>query len=82
MNSSNSPGGWARLFALCVLLASGAAGAADEPAASEPADNPPAVTESAPTPAAPAAGSADSPSDYEASEQISEDLSVSFPVDI
>ena len=32
--------------------------------------------------AAPAPGGEESPFDYEASEQISEDLSVSFPVDI
>jgi hypothetical protein len=48
-----------------------------EGAAPEPTeDNTPATAETAPD------GSDDSPFDYQASEQISEDLSVSFPIDI
>ena len=35
-----------------------------------------------PTPETPAVAGGDSPFDYRSSEQISEDLSVSFPVDI
>jgi uncharacterized protein involved in high-affinity Fe2+ transport len=46
-----------------------------EPAAVEPAAVEPAAVE-------PAAQDEDSPFDYRSSEEISEDLSVSFPVDI
>jgi hypothetical protein len=73
----------AALLATLVLPGAGAlaqdpeAGAPDpqgvEPAAGEPA------TETEP---APAERDGDNPFDYEASEEISEDLSVSFPVDI
>ncbi len=56
----------------------------DQPPAASPAPAPAASP--APAPAATAGGatggSKRDPSDYEASEQISEDLSVSFPVDI
>jgi hypothetical protein len=51
-------------------------GAPDSAPPARPGDATAATTEPAP------AGSDDSPFDYQASEQISEDLSVSFPVDI
>lgn len=71
---SSRPRPWLPLTALAaLLLALPLAGQDAEPVAPEP--------EPVPQTAAPAAP-ADSPFDYEASEQISEDLSVSFPVDI
>ncbi len=56
----------------------GQAQAADDKAAA--ADSGESEATPAPTPAPQASG--DDPFDYRASEQISEDLSVSFPVDI
>ncbi len=68
-------------LALLALLAAGPAlGQATDPEAAE-ADRPAQEqtgAEPEPEPARPA----EDPFDYEASEQISEDLSVSFPVDI
>ena len=68
----------ARLALLCLLLGAFA------PAGAQPPGSVPADTAE---PAAETVDSADDgsgrpPDDYEASEQISEDLSVSFPVDI
>jgi hypothetical protein len=73
---------------LLVLAVSGAL--AQEPQPDTPDESAPvtaettaptAAGEEAPVPAA-TAGRETSPFDYRASEQISEDLSVSFPVDI
>ena len=55
--------------------------AADEPAPAAPPEQPPA-NDSATGAVERPAGADRSPSDYRSSEQISEDLSVSFPVDI
>ncbi len=85
MTTGNSRSRYRRLLALCTLLAAGAVGA-DEP--TEPAGqdassgNSGGSSSETSAPAAAGGGSDDSPFDYEASEQISEDLSVSFPVDI
>jgi hypothetical protein len=79
---------YTRIIAGAVLLFSLAAGA-QEPAAqaTTPSPSEPAKTSAATEAAtagepAPAAADDTSPSDYRASEKISEDLSVSFPVDI
>jgi hypothetical protein len=45
-------------------------------------DTPPVVQQKPPEPAPTREPNEDSPYDYRASEEISEDLSVSFPVDI
>ena len=45
-------------------------------------ETPPAVEQEQPAPARTGEPNEDSPYDYRASEEISEDLSVSFPVDI
>ncbi len=70
---------------LALLLAAlpQASLAQDEPArtAPPPAEQPADAADGEAEPAPPA-GQDDSAFDYEASEQISEDLSVSFPVDI
>ncbi len=82
----------ARTLALSTALALWLAvtGAIAQPPAPEPAEagavEPPAAgggqqEQATPPPAAPARGDP-SPFDYRPSEQISEDLSVSFPVDI
>ncbi|TXS89279.1 hypothetical protein FV139_20290 [Parahaliea maris] len=65
---------------LLMLLATGLAGAQDpaDPNTPTDANTPAQATANAP----PARQQDDSPFDYQASEQISEDLSVSFPVDI
>ncbi len=78
--------GWYQhLLTLIIAFGSGAAFALDEPepdaSASATSETRPAATASQPA-AASAGNTDDSPFDYEASEQISEDLSVSFPVDI
>ncbi|QIB66036.1 hypothetical protein [Kineobactrum salinum] len=70
-----------RLLGLLLIVAAASVpaqeeGAASQPPADEAADE---QQEAAPLPAEKDSGS---PFDYEASEQISEDLSVSFPVDI
>lgn len=77
---------------ICLLLLTMAATwslAQEEPAAEKtpPEQSPPGSGEAAATEPSPAqdpaaAGDESSPFDYRASEQISEDLSVSFPVDI
>ena len=73
-------------LATATVLALGAISVSSQPAADEPA--PAATTEQPPANDSPTGGAqrpanADkSPSDYRPSEQISEDLSVSFPVDI
>jgi hypothetical protein len=73
-----------RLLSLIVfagmIASSGAASAQD--AEGEPTAPGSVETERAEPPAAPAPASEESPFDYESSEEISEDLSVSFPVDI
>ncbi|MCR9187111.1 MAG: hypothetical protein NXH81_17050 [Halieaceae bacterium] len=73
----------------CLLLAASAivcpAAAQETPEATateEPAARITAAPEPAESPATRPASGPGSPLDYEASEQISEDLSVSFPVDI
>ena len=74
------------LLALVLLL--GAALVASQPAGDEPAptdttEQPAADTGSDPADGgAAASGPQRAPSDYRSSEQISEDLPVSFPVDI
>jgi len=79
-----------RLIALYLVLATGSAFAQPEgndpgpagdskPAGTDQQSNP-GEMQQAPPPAQ--AASEDSPFEYESSEQISEDLSVSFPVDI
>jgi len=67
---------------LAILLLSLAAARAQEAADpnQQPAETAPATPAEPATKAPP--NKEDSPFDYEASEQISEDLSVSFPVDI
>ena len=72
-------------LATAMVLALGAISVSSQPAADEPA--PAATTEQPPandsaTGGERPANTDKSPSDYRASEQISEDLSVSFPVDI
>lgn len=73
---------------LCLTLLLAALPLASPLAQDAPAQPPPAPAEEAPDAAdadtgpAAASGQDDSAFDYEASEQISEDLSVSFPVDI
>lgn len=79
---------------LLLLTLSAPVGAQDNDAATDPAGQKEAPAPSAPSPATePAAsggagdrqapfGTAPTPQDYEASEQIREDLPVSFPVDI
>lgn len=70
---------------LLTLLLGSTALVAQETDPQEPApkDEAPATTEPAAQPAAPEpAANDDSPFDYRSSEEISEDLSVSFPVDI
>ncbi len=80
---------------MCLVLLLGATPLHAQPeqssGSSAPADtgaaNEPAATGQAPAPDKPAAntasaGSANSPFDYRASEEISEDVPVSFPVDI
>ena len=71
---------------LTLLLSSTPLLAQDaEPEAPTSKDEAPAKAEPAAKPAAPApapAANDDSPFDYRSSEKISEDLSVSFPVDI
>lgn len=69
---SSCPRQWLPLTMLAALLLA-------QPLAAQDAD--PVEAEPEPETAAPAAP-AGSPFEYEASEQISEDLSVSFPVDI
>ena len=76
----------AKALSLMLLLAA-MPGLGQEPAQDEQEETAPAsetaVQETPETEAAePAASSDSSPFDYRASEQISEDLSVSFPVDI
>ena len=73
-------------LATAMVLALGAISlsaqpAADEPAPAAPPEQPPA-NDSATGAVERPAGADRSPSDYRSSEQISEDLSVSFPVDI
>jgi hypothetical protein len=65
----------ALLSAAAVSTAQEPGGAAPEPAAESGAESPDAAAGAEPDMERP-------PDDYEASEQISEDLSVSFPVDI
>ena len=70
---------------LLTLLLGSTPLAAQEADAQEPApkDEAPAKAEPAAKPATPApTANDDSPFDYRSSEKISEDLSVSFPVDI
>jgi hypothetical protein len=69
---------------LTLLLGSTALVAQEtDPQESAPKDEAPATAEPAAKPATPApAANDDSPFDYRSSEEISEDLSVSFPVDI
>ena len=70
--------------AILTLLLLWPAALLAQPAATEPEEDVAAAADEpadANTPA-PAENSDESPYDYEASEQISEDLSVSFPVDI
>ena len=69
---------------LTLLLGSTALVAQEtDPQESAPKDEAPAKAEPVAKPAAPApAANDDSPFDYRSSEEISEDLSVSFPVDI
>jgi hypothetical protein len=64
------------------LLAQDADAEAPAPKSEAPAKVEPAATPAAPAPAPAPAASDDSPFDYRPSEKISEDLSVSFPVDI
>jgi hypothetical protein len=73
------------LFAMAATwtLAQEQSGTAAEPPAEQtPAGSGEATPEPAPDPDQAATGDETSPFDYRASEQISEDLSVSFPVDI
>ena len=76
------------LVLLMWLGAAAPAQEAPEPAASEPPADQAAVPESeaapepAATPAPASAAAAKSPDSFTPSEEISEDLSVSFPVDI
>ena len=69
---------------LTLLLGSTALVAQEtEPQEPAPKDKTPATAEPAAKPATPApTANDDSPFDYRSSEEISEDLSVSFPVDI
>ncbi len=77
---------WARGLTLATALLSAGlshtAALAQEAGPEEPPreQEPDAAQDSEPAPAR--GGSEDSPYDYKASEEISEDLSVSFPVDI
>ena len=75
---------WARGQTLATALLSAGlsptAALAQEAAPEEPPREQEAGQDSEPPPAR--SGSEDSPYDYKASEEISEDLSVSFPVDI
>jgi hypothetical protein len=79
-----------RLAALCCLVAFGAlaeepAPPTEEDAAARPAANAPATGQRSPAnakPAATPAGTGKSPERFDPSEEISEDLSVSFPADI
>ncbi len=66
-------------FAAALLLGHGAF--AQQPA-EDPNQPPRETTSTSPGPSAASRGADTDPFDYEASEQISEDLSVSFPVDI
>jgi len=74
------------LSPLVLSLVLGAAVVLAQPAASESTDapEPPSKTqpENAPVESPPAAAPNESPFDYRPSEEISEDLPVSFPVDI
>ncbi len=68
---------------LAVLMLGSAVGLTQEEEAAPATPEPPADTEEVATGDSGAGPRRDeSPFDYEASEQISEDLSVSFPVDI
>lgn len=68
---------------LLVLLYNSGSHAQEAPEAQEPASQEPADKQAAEeVPPEPAKSSDEDPFDYEATEQISEDLSVSFPVDI
>jgi len=70
-----------RLFAVIVLSMSVSLFAQEpdtEPESSDSVETPTQPAEAQPTPPP----SRDDPFDYESSEEISEDLSVSFPVDI
>jgi hypothetical protein len=77
---------WARILTLTTaLLTAGLSPTAVLAQEAAPEEPPPereqnAGRDSEPAPAR--SGSEDSPYDYKASEEISEDLSVSFPVDI
>ena len=78
---ANTPG----TVLLLVLALAGASGMTcaqedEQPAAEQAGEEQQEAEQQPATP--PPAGSADSPFEYESSEQISEDLSVSFPVDI
>ncbi len=70
-----------RLLALLLIVATASAPAQNDDAENRPPPDDAADEQQEPAPA-PAGKDNDSPFDYEASEQISEDLSVSFPVDI
>jgi hypothetical protein len=73
------------LFAMAATLTLAqeqSATAAEPPPEQTPAGSGEATPEPAPDPDQAATGDETSPFDYRASEQISEDLSVSFPVDI
>jgi hypothetical protein len=66
-----------------LLLALGAVAGQAQPTAEDSATPPdPGAGESSPATDSGTANSGDSPFDYRASEKISEDLPVSFPVDI
>ncbi len=72
------------LALICLAALMGAPGLYAQPAETPPEEDETAL-EQAPEPetaAAPEPEASEDPFDYEASEQISEDLSVSFPVDI
>ena len=71
---------------ICSLFTAGAlllaASTRSQPEEEPIEDSPPVVEQKQPEPARTSESNEDSPYDYQASEEISEDLSVSFPVDI
>jgi hypothetical protein len=68
--------------ALTLPVAASAQTNPEEDTATEPDNNAEPVQDNEPEPAAQGSDQDGSPSDYKSSEKISEDLSVSFPVDI